>query len=157
MPRRYGKLRGAAVQLVCILLASAALAGGFHALTPDGYLRNREHARAIEILHASLFLPRITLTEARALHKSGVVFVDARPAAQFEAGHIPGAINLYAGITTDRRRSRLWNVQYEQTVVIYCSSPRCRDADNVAGTLLSVGYEDVRLFPGGYEQWKAAP
>ena len=38
--------------------------------------------------------PKITVTEAKALHDRGVVFIDVRNPYSFQSGHIPGAVFL---------------------------------------------------------------
>jgi rhodanese-related sulfurtransferase len=41
-------------------------------------------------------------------------------------------------------------------IVVYCSGPTCPQSGAAAEKLLHLGYENVRLFKGGIEAWKAA-
>jgi len=92
-----------------------------------------------------------------ALVDAGAVFViDARSPDAFAEGHIPGAIN----IPYDRLPEYLTQLQAEvptdAPVVCYCWSPTCDFSDQLASELGYLGYTDVRVFKGGWEEWTAA-
>ncbi len=81
------------------------------------------------------------------------VFVDARSAAHFRRGHIPGAINvpinrivLYLkDLPTDK----------ETPLITYCGSITCPNAYQLMNVLLGHGYQNVRFFPRGLRGWLA--
>lgn len=86
----------------------------------------------------------------------GVIWVDARPRKQFEAGTLPGALLL-----TDDRHENWDELLVEavpklfdaKMVVIYCDTQACGSSEAVAKKLreLSLGPE-IRVLHGG---WKA--
>lgn len=114
------------------------------------------------IRHPSLplALPQPMLVELEnalaASEAQNAVFIDAREAPIFQAGHIVGAINLprsegIEGVVT--LESRLGK---EQKLLIYCSEPECTDSLIVARRFLLRGFENVEVFKGGWEEWQAA-
>lgn len=85
-----------------------------------------------------------------------VLWVDARKKAEFDAGHIPGAVNLTLegwagelGPVVD-----LW--QARRPVVVYCGEGGCSLGKEVAAKLKkSVPTMEVKILKGGYESWLA--
>jgi rhodanese-related sulfurtransferase len=69
---------------------------------------------------ATPHLPLISREELlRRLHDPGLIIVDALPASSYEAGHIPGAINLPAAVIGDLARQLLPDPAAE--IVVYCA------------------------------------
>lgn len=97
--------------------------------------------------------PSISPAELQARRESGTapVVVDVRTAAEFESGHIPGAVN----IPFDEVASRIREVDAPHGVAMYCMvGPRARKGESA---LLEAGYEkDVLHIEGGLAAWKAA-
>jgi rhodanese-related sulfurtransferase len=86
-----------------------------------------------------------------------IVLVDARRAAAYEAGHIPGAVSL--PFPELERRIAEFSRQHAPTqpLVIYCESLDCPDAHAEAAALAAqYGYGNVREMPGGYAEWRQA-
>jgi len=83
------------------------------------------------------------------------VFVDARKDDDFEAGHIPGAIqcNPYeVEGYIDRVLSHLGNAD---RVIVYCGGGDCQDSVFLCRELLEykVPYNKLYLFEGGWNEW----
>lgn len=79
-----------------------------------------------------------------------VVVVDVRPAGEYHAGHIPGAIS----IPLDSLSKHLAKLPKNQEVVAYCRGPYCMFAFEAVSQLRSQGYKARRL-EDGYPEWKA--
>jgi rhodanese-related sulfurtransferase len=89
---------------------------------------------------------------------NNVLILDARSSVFYRIGHVPGALNLSRdNFAADyvRSRSRLdkWR---NGRVIVYCSGGACHDSKMVAQALMSLGFTDVSVFGGGWEQWTAA-
>jgi len=102
----------------------------------------------------------ISLERFFELHQSGKAWVlDARPAFIFNFGHVPGAINVpknRAGAVISQRQSEIKSaLAAGKTLVVYCSSATCPDAQAVAMHLASSGYS-ASVFTGGWDAWKEA-
>lgn len=83
--------------------------------------------------------------------KGLVTVLDVRPAEEYAAGHIRGAINVPV---TELHR-RLVNIPREQEVVAYCRGPYCLMAFEAVAELRRRGRRARRL-EGGFPEWKSA-
>ena len=94
-------------------------------------------------------LPRADLLQRAA---DGLVTVlDVRPPEEYEAGHIPGAIN----IPINELDKHLAQLPKDQEIVAYCRGPYCLLAFEAVSTLREHGYIARRL-EDGYPEWKQA-
>ncbi len=80
----------------------------------------------------------------------GLRIVDVREPAEFEAGHIPGAINIPRGVlefsdnlTNRRERVFLYSNHHNRSVLS-------------AANLRLMKFKNVAVLEGGFESWKAA-
>ncbi len=97
----------------------------------------------------------VSLAEMKILVEAeAAVIVDARSPQRYEMGHIAGAINVPAQgadhILPDAIRMRGKGVP----VIVYCESPSCPYASQVARRLRAAQVEPVLVFEGGWEQWQ---
>jgi len=80
-----------------------------------------------------------------------VVILDTRPATEYIAGHIPGAIS----VPVDDLKRRLQALTKNKTYVAYCRGPYCVYADRAVEMLKSHGRRAQRL-RDGFPEWRAA-
>ncbi len=80
-----------------------------------------------------------------------VVILDTRPATEYEAGHIAGAISVPVA---DLRR-RLKQLPKAKEYVAYCRGPYCVYADQAVELLQAKGRRARRLLEG-FPEWRAA-
>ena len=89
--------------------------------------------------------------ELNALLKSGeALVIDVRPPEEYEAGHIPGAIN----VPLEMLPRRLAEFPSRKEVVAYCRGPYCMLAVEAVKRLRSRGYRARRL-EDGFPEWKS--
>ncbi len=82
--------------------------------------------------------------------KDGLVTVlDVRPREEYEAGHLPGAVNIPA----QDLEQQLNNLVDHQEVVAYCRGPHCVLAFEAVEKLQAKGISARRL-DGGMPEWK---
>ena len=97
----------------------------------------------------------VELTQAQSWGAS-VMWVDARPDAQFQAGHIPNAIQLNEDRWDELLPQLLGTWSPDRKVVVYCSSQSCAASHEVAKRLReNAGLKDVYVLKGGWETWQA--
>jgi rhodanese-related sulfurtransferase/DNA-binding transcriptional ArsR family regulator len=97
-------------------------------------------------------LEPVLAEELLARAKKGLVTVlDVRPQEEFEAGHLPGAVN----IPMDRLESELARLPKKREVVAYCRGPYCLMSFDAVLKLRQRGWKARRLNEG-YPEWKAA-
>ncbi len=80
---------------------------------------------------------------------SKMYIIDARDKAQFDKSHIPGAVN----IEWRRVLAQKNQIPKDKTVLIYCNTGSLSAQAGFA--LRVVGYDNVRILQGGFEEWKA--
>lgn len=106
----------------------------------SGYFRARD---ALEPVSREQLLRRA---------RDGLVTVlDVRPAREYSAGHIPGAINLPLGDL----EKRLGEMPEDREIIAYCRGPYCVLAFEAVALLRAKGRKARRL-EDGYPEWKAA-
>ncbi|MBA2622607.1 MAG: hypothetical protein H0U88_03170 [Chthoniobacterales bacterium] len=86
-----------------------------------------------------------------------LLWVDARPDAQFESEHIPGALLLNEDRWNELLPALLTTWGPEKKTVVYCSSQSCAASHDVARRLREEAtLKDVYVLHGGWEAWLAA-
>jgi rhodanese-related sulfurtransferase/DNA-binding transcriptional ArsR family regulator len=84
--------------------------------------------------------------------KQGLVTVlDVRPAEEFAAGHVPGAIN----VPLKELEKHLEQLDPAHEVVAYCRGPHCVLAFDAVARLRQRGWQARRL-EDGFPEWKTA-
>lgn len=95
---------------------------------------------------------RVTAEELRERLDAGeVILLDARPAEEYEAGHLPGA----RSIPWTDIEERLDELQSDTAIVAYCRGPYCVYADTALGVLAEQGW-DVGRLEEGVAEWQQA-
>lgn len=98
----------------------------------------------------------VLLAEVRDLAGSGAVLVDARDGVPYAEGHLPGALSLPLGEVEARLAGFRQQAGVEKTLVVYCNGYGCPDSFDLGVRLLKEGYRDVRVFEGGFPEWRDA-
>ena len=97
-------------------------------------------------------LEAISRDELLAGLKAGsVALLDVRSEDEFEAGHLPEAIN----IPLAQLESMLAELPKDREIVAYCRGPYCVLSHEAVQLLRKLGYQ-VRRFDEGFPEWKAA-
>lgn len=79
-----------------------------------------------------------------------VTVLDVRPAEEFQAGHLPGAIS----IPLDELEQRLSELPKDQEIVAYCRGPYCVLAIQAIEFLRQKGFHAFRM-EDGVQEWRA--
>lgn len=81
--------------------------------------------------------------------KGLITVVDVRPEEEYQAGHLPNAVN----IQLSRLKEELDRIPGDKQVIAYCRGPFCVLAFDAVEKLRSLGYEARRL-EDGFPEWK---
>ena len=104
----------------------------------DDYLKVKD---SLEPVPADQLLERV---------RAGLVSVlDVRPPEEYEAGHLPGAVNIPLG----ELEKRLHELNPDQEIVAYCRGPHCVLAFDAVSILRQKGVKARRL-EGGLPEWQ---
>lgn len=86
---------------------------------------------------------------------SSVLWLDARPDAEFERRHIDGALQLNEDRWDELLHAMLGAWSPERKLVVYCSSQSCNLSHEVAQRLREeAGLTNVYVLQGGWEEWE---
>jgi rhodanese-related sulfurtransferase len=93
-----------------------------------------------------------------AVEARSALILDARPSVFYAQGHVPGAFNLARDdFARDYRRlAPVLRPATDKPAIVYCAGGDCHDSRLVANALLSLGFSNVRVFTGGWEEWSKA-
>ncbi|MHB1712108.1 MAG: ArsR/SmtB family transcription factor [Acidimicrobiales bacterium] len=95
---------------------------------------------------------RVTRAELlERVRTDSVVVLDVRPAEEYEAGHIPGAVSL----PLEHLEARLDGFDPALEVVAYCRGPLCLLAPEAVATLQARGLQ-ARCLEDGLPEWRRA-
>jgi rhodanese-related sulfurtransferase len=85
---------------------------------------------------------------------NSALIIDVRLKEIFEKGHIPGAESIPLSKFDELIGKFYEGVPMEQNILVYCSGRECTDSHFFAAKLSEMGYEYVKVFAGGFIEWK---
>jgi len=88
------------------------------------------------------------------LASGGAIFVDARSHQRWEMGHVPGAIDVPSSDFDRGFAEAEAKLPRDATIVVYCESASCDQAEDVAGKLMEKGYRHLLHFKDGWLVWE---
>jgi rhodanese-related sulfurtransferase len=97
----------------------------------------------------------INLEQTYKLYTMGIIFIDARDESEYKSGHIKNAKNL-SFYEFDNYKEMLSKISKSETIICYCGGSDCDISRQLANKLFSLGYRNIYIFIGGWEEWKAA-
>jgi rhodanese-related sulfurtransferase len=149
--------RRASWQIPALLVLSAAAALTVNALRPDRLPLIGDFSAAARITTATGERMDIPLEEAEKLfYTHAAVFIDARPAEEYDRGRIRGARSLpwhdvdrsFLDITQD--------LEPDAQIVTYCDGETCELSHDLALFLRDAGFVNTRVLVNGWTAWKQA-
>ncbi len=120
-------------------------------------LSAERHSAEVENILSGFFRDRddmepVSREELLRRAKDGLVTVlDVRPADEYAAGHVPGAVN----IQPSELGKRLKEIPKDHQVIAYCRGAYCVLSFEAVAELRKKGF-NVRRLEEGYPEWKAA-
>jgi rhodanese-related sulfurtransferase len=141
--------------LIAVLGTTVGLAVN-HRLISDAFTGTLVAPAPVASAPGALLPQPVLLAEVRELANAGAVLVDARDAALYADGHLPGALSLPLGEIEVQLAGFRQQVAAGKTLVVYCNGYGCPDSFDLGVRLLKEGYRDVRVFEGGFPEWSDA-
>lgn len=144
-------------QMIILLVASVAAAVMMRWLDEDPlplrYAWSEHVARTAE----AKGMRTVTLQEAREIVSAfSHIVLDARKNADYEAGHLPGAMSLPL-LDFDAQFPAISGLLMpDQPVMVYCSGYECDESLKLGEILVQSGYTNITLFAGGMSAWQEA-
>lgn len=106
------------------------------------------------VVEAKSRIKEVSVTDARALIQAGAVVLDVREPGEYEAGHVPGAINVPRGLLEFKLAGTPELNQPDTPIVVYCKTSG-RSALAVV-TLAEMGVTNTVNMGGGFDAWTGA-
>jgi len=101
--------------------------------------------------------PAISLDYAMMKFQSkNTIFLDSRYPEDFTAGHITGSINLPYEESEEHAPQVLPRLPKDEEIIVYCDGTECETSLLLARELIELGYKDVKVFFGGWQEWQKA-
>jgi len=97
----------------------------------------------------------VSPAEAKALFDKGVLFVDVRKDADWDAGRIPGAEHLDSKSKFTAEALADLAAKNEE-IVIYCNGPKCMRSSESCAKAVEWGLKKIHYFREGFPSWKSA-
>jgi rhodanese-related sulfurtransferase len=99
----------------------------------------------------------LTLSQALESYKSGeAIFIDCRLKEDYDLGHISGAVNLPWEEFEEYYPPLKSSLSESKEMIVYCDGDECELSLLLARELSESGYENVKVFFGGWVEWKNA-
>jgi rhodanese-related sulfurtransferase len=161
-PSTLLRMRGSCVQLLRLAIVAFVLtvvcrfvAGGpfcpaapAPAGQPIDFLLPPSSATAAALIKP----PEISVEAALRLVRTDALFVDARDANEYHAGHIRSAI-LCPAADIDHWRLHMAGIDPHARIIVYCAQASCGKGAYVASFLLKNGFTNVVLYRDGWAKW----
>ena len=99
----------------------------------------------------------VNLAQAYAMFQQGqALFVDARPADEFNELHVPKSLNIPPDMAEAGLPEKMAGLAKDQEIVVYCGQVSCDLALKVAEKLQALGFTRVTAYIGGFRAWDEA-
>lgn len=102
----------------------------------------------------------ISTSLAKMLYDRNALFIDARQPAEYDAGHIKGAINItYEEFYPKHfyeKKALMKKYNKDGIIVVYCNGGKCEVSIDLAYDLARLGFNGVNIYRGGFTEWKSA-
>ena len=99
----------------------------------------------------------VNLAQAYARFQQGqALFIDARPADEFNELHVAKALNLTPDMVEAGVAEKVAGLARDREIVVYCGQVSCDLALKLAEQLQAMGFTRVTTYIGGFRAWDEA-
>ena len=146
------KFKKAVWQVPAMILLAAVIGIAVNHFRADG-IALKQNWQAGQI-PANAAYHMISINQAAALYRTGkAVFIDARPAAEYQAGHIKGAVSLPFEQAETVFITVVQKIPENATIITYCDGPACDLSRDLAKFLAQIGFVNVDVLLNGWTLW----
>lgn len=150
-------VKQAAKEVFVLILAAVGIALVVYAVRPDkiGLIPDAVDEGIARQSPTESDFTEISIEDALRRYKNkSVIFADARHTADFEAGHIQGAVHLYAADQEIWLPEFLAATDPAAVIVTYCDGEDCHLATELAQLLFLNGFDNVHYLKNGWTRWR---
>lgn len=106
------------------------------------------------VAEAKKEINEVGVADASQAIQGAALLLDVREPAEYQQGHLAGAINIPRGLLEFKMGSAPEFEARDQAIVLYCKTSG--RAALAAASLKQMGYVNVTSIAGGYDAWAAA-
>ena len=155
--RLIHKWRQGIWQMPAIILVAAILAFSVNTLRQESMPLVGDWSASTRMTTVSGEHLDISIDDAaRLFREKALVFMDARPEADYEKGHIQGALNLPWQDVDRLFFSATTGLPPDMPIVTYCDGETSSLSHDLAVFLRDMGYVNVKVLVNGWTVWKEA-
>lgn len=88
------------------------------------------------------------------INSGTAIIIDARDPNEYEAGHIPGSLNLSETQFIDTFQELGDSLPREIPLIVYCQGGDCDQSHAVLDQLSEFGFEMLMIYNEGWNEWK---
>jgi rhodanese-related sulfurtransferase len=140
------------LQAICIVLLASATGLVLNAVRPEATRLAYVTPPKPELKEEEI----ISLDEAQQLWGADGVFLDARPRADYERGHIPNAFHVPPEDFAQAYAQVAPMLGPDTPIICYCDGEECDLSHKLADQLRRQGHENVRILVNGWTVWNRA-
>jgi rhodanese-related sulfurtransferase len=145
-------MRQSLIEAFILIVAAIVLGFAYTFVTKQGFFVKTQAAPST----ATSTMEMISLAKAEELFDShNALFIDARHEFEYQAGHIYGAVNISLKMF-EPHSTRLNKISKDKLLIVYCDGAECNSSIELAGKLMESGFTNVKIFFGGWQEWKSA-
>ena len=148
---------GLLTQAAVLIGISLALGGAAQIFSPTRIPWHEDWSRYVESKALQVGLRLAAVEDVRAMVEQNThLLLDARSVADYDRGHIPGALSLPQTQLDTYYPEILPLLTPDQPLLVYCSGLECDESLLLSAYLREQGFTNVTLFVGGYQAWSKA-
>ncbi len=135
-----------------LFIISASLGFIYTSFTKKGFFLENKSSAIVATDNFEL----IPLAKAKELLDSdSVIFLDTRHYSDYKNGHIKYAFNIPIN-ELDNYTPVINSLPIEKFIIAYCDGADCNSSILMAKKLTELGFKNVKVFFGGWQEWKNA-
>jgi rhodanese-related sulfurtransferase len=93
----------------------------------------------------------IDAVKTEQLIKDGATVLDVREPAEFDMGHLPGAVNIPRGLLEFMVGNNPSLKDFDLSMVVYCKNGG--RSTLASDTLQKMGFSQINMLAGGFDNW----
>lgn len=143
-------------QAMILVMISLGVGFVYHSKAESGLLRSPQATAGVKEAYLEEFLAKLSIDDVKHAMAQGATIIDARFHADYQMGHLPGAINIPVDSDSASRKIAIGGLAKDTRIIIYCQSKGCPFAGMVARQLIKDEYQQVEIFTEGWVGWQAS-
>jgi len=151
------RLKSAVLQAILLLLVGLIVSFAYNSFSINGINPLREVDEVPVLTDPDLDETEgIRIVDLGGLEEAlaeGAILIDARTRTEYEEGHIPGALLIDYYELGRYLKELLPTLDPARRTIVYCYGPDCEDAELLARELYMLGFTDLHVYRGGFEDW----